>query len=384
MHHIGCLPRRRNLSRPLAHLHAIRNPARSGNDVVRSTLEPSIDRREQADGRDDYGLRAVPSDGPTDFRFVAHKRVLGGRFRFVGNSRAMLDLVEAAYGGLPAQTLPATAARFSVELCLVRRSGPPRTGEPPAPRIWSEGGAVRAVVDASNHVVIEPARCRARVVASEDMLQHAYHLRCELIEFAVFILAARGIGLVPLHAACIGWQGRGLLLLGRSGSGKSTLALHGLLHGMELLAEDAVFVRPADLLATGVPTHLHLRTDALDLVQDDAIRRWIARAPVIRRRSGVEKFELDLRQGYGRPAASPLALTGAVFVSDRTSGRADALLTPLRAREAGRLLQAEQPYASGQPGWHRFKREIVERGIHQLRRGHHPRDSVDAIRRLLD
>ena len=45
-----------------------------------------------------------------------------------------IDRVEAAYGGLPAQTLPATAARFSVELCLVRRSGPPRRQNPVRPR----------------------------------------------------------------------------------------------------------------------------------------------------------------------------------------------------------------------------------------------------------
>jgi len=216
------------------------------------------------------------------------------------------------------------------------------------------------------------------------MLQHAYHLRCELIEFAVFILAARGIGLVPLHAACVGRNGRGLLILGGSGSGKSTLALHGLLRGLDLLAEDAVFVHPSHLLAAGVPNYLHLKSDALDFVANGAVRGWIAHAPVIRRRSGVRKFEVDLRQGYGRPATCPLALVGAVFVSARAADRPDALLTRLGAYEAGCLLEADQPYAPSQPGWRYFKREIIDRGIYQLRRGRHPRDSVDALCRLLD
>ncbi|HVX05043.1 MAG TPA: hypothetical protein VHA71_07980 [Rhodanobacteraceae bacterium] len=219
---------------------------------------------------------------------------------------------------------------------------------------------------------------------SDDMLQHAYHLRCELIEFAVFVLATRAIGLVPLHGACVGRRGRGVLLLGGSGAGKSTLALHGLLHGLELLAEDAVFVRPGDLLATGVPNYLHLKSDALDFVADGAIRAWVAHAPVIRRRSGVRKFEVDLREECGRPAMGPLSLVGAVFVSAQPADSPDALLVPLDACEAGVLLDADQPNASRQPSWQPFKRQILDRGVHQLRRGRHPRDSVDALCRLLD
>jgi hypothetical protein len=298
----------------------------------------------------------------------------------------MLDLVEAAYAGLPPHTLPAVDTEFHIELCLRPHDASALEEEPPVPRIRPTGDGLRADINPSNYVAVDPVRRHARVVATEDMLQHAYHLRSELIEFAVFILAARGIGLVPLHAACVGRQGRGILLLGDSGSGKSVLVLHALLQGLELLAEDAVFVRPANLLATGVSNYLHLRFDAPHLLEDHTHRRWIARAPVIRRRSGVEKFEVDLRQAHGRLAlaAGPLALAGAVFVSTRVADSPDALLTPLCTRQASAMLQAGQPYASGQPGWQRFRREILRRNIHRLRRGRRPRDSVDALCQLLD
>lgn len=351
---------------------------------VRPNLEPSSDRREAIRGGDGFRRKAFPPPEPACPPHIATKRVLGGLFRFESDSGALIRLVEAAYGGLPSQTLTGAAAEFRVGMRLLPRRANPWTAEPPAPRIWQEGKLLHADVDASNCVVIDPARRCARIVVSEDMLQHAYHLRSELIEFAVFILAARGLGLVPLHAACVGRQGRGLLLLGGSGSGKSTLALHGLLRGLELLAEDAVFVQPAALLATGVPNYLHLRSETLDFVEDDAIRGWVARAPVIRRRSGVEKFEVDLRREYGRPAAGPLALVGAVFVSAQPADRPGALLTRLDARAVGHLFEVDQPYAPSQPGWRRFKREIMDRGVHQLRRGCHPRDSVDALCRLLD
>lgn len=351
---------------------------------MRSNAEPSIDRRDAIHGGELHHRRVFTPPGPAPFPLVANKQVLGGLFRFESNSRDLISLVDAAYGGLPSQTFPNVTAEFQVEMHLVPRRANSWAVEPPAPRIRQEGTQLHADIDASNYVVIDPECRRARVVASEDMLQHAYHLRCELIEFAVFILATRGIGLVPLHGACVGRHGRGLLLLGGSGSGKSTLALHGLLQGLDLLAEDAVFVQPANLCATGVPNFLHLRRGALDFIKDEAIRSWIGQAPIVRRRSGIEKFEVDLREKYGRPAKAPLALVGTVFVSDQPADRPEASLARLGAHEADHLFEADQPYAPSQPGWRCFKRGIMNRGVHQLLRGRHPRDSVDALRRLLD
>src|SRR3546814_2780459 len=95
-------------------------------------------------------------------------------------------------------------------------------GEPPAVRSRLDKDVLYGIIDAWNYVLVSPRRRRARVVASANMLDWPYHLRYELIEFAVFLLAARCQRLVPLHAACVGRGGRGILLLGASGSGKST------------------------------------------------------------------------------------------------------------------------------------------------------------------
>ena len=77
---------------------------------------------------------------------------------------------------------------------------------------------------------------------SPGMLRYPYHARYELIELAMVTLASRAQSLVPLHAACVGVRGTGLLLIGASGAGKSTLALHALFSGMQLLSEDSAFV----------------------------------------------------------------------------------------------------------------------------------------------
>jgi hypothetical protein len=343
---------------------------------------------------DDDGLgfcAGVPDAGADPFcerhaarRFSVCRQILGGCFRFESTSEALLDLVEAAYAELPSHHLPMDAPEFRIELRLLPHQVSPNAAEPPPVRVQSGAGLLCGVMDASNYVVLAPEQQRALVVASEDMLSHPYHLRYELIEFAVFTLATRGLGLVPLHGACVGRQGRGILLLGASGSGKSTLALHSLLQGLDFLAEDAVFVQPENMLATGVANYLHVQADVLRLIDDDAIRRWVNQAPIIRRRSGVEKFEADLRQGHGPLAAAPLELVGAVFVSSHTADDPDVLLSPVPSDEIAARLRANQSYASGQPGWHRFEQRLMQLGVHQLRRGRHPRDSVDALQRLLD
>lgn len=340
---------------------------------------------------DGLGIRAGVRDAGADpfcerssRRFSVCRQILGGCFRFESTSEALLDLVEAAYAGLPSHQWPMGAPEFRIELRLLPRQVSPASTEPPPVRVQSGAGLLCGVMDASNYVVLAPGQRCALAVASEDMLRHPYHLRYELIEFAVFTLATRGLGLVPLHGACVGRQGRGILLLGASGSGKSTLALHSLLLGLDFLAEDAVFVQPENMLAAGVANYLHVQADALRFIDDDATRRWISQAPVIRRRSGVEKFEVDLRQGHGQLAEAPLELVGAVFVSSQSAGDLDVLLSPVPCDEIATRLRADQSYAAGQPGWHRFEQRLREVGVHQLRRGRHPRDSVDALRRLLD
>lgn len=309
---------------------------------------------------------------------------MGARFRFRSDSEALLALVDAAYGGHAPHRFAGKGPAIEVALYL----SPDRVGRASAPVASSaplETEPLCASIDDRNYVLVWPSQRRARVVASADMLEWPYHLRYELIEFAVFILAARSQALVPLHAACVGHGGRGILLLGASGAGKSTFVLHGMLQGLEVLAEDAVFVRPEGLLATGVATFLHVHADALEGVDDDGARQWIAGSPVIRRRSGVEKFEVDLRKAPRpvRLAAAPLKVVGTVVLSGRRSPRSGASLVPAARDEVVSCLAAGQGYAMTQPGWRRFERDITRSAVYHLHRGRHPGSAVDAVRRLL-
>lgn len=336
----------------------------------------------------DVPLRDDPLSDPFGERLrpaiCMSRDVLGARFRFESDSIALLELVEAAYGRLPAHRFPGLSPEFHVELRVVPREAGEGVPEPPPVRMQGGRGLLCGVVDASNYVVLAPAQRRGLIVVSEDMLAFPYHVRYELLEFAVFLLAPRVLNLVPLHGACIGKNGLGVLLLGPSGAGKSTLTLQGLLDGMDLLAEDSVFVHPENLLATGVPNFLHVKHDTLRFIEDPSARDWIERSPVIRRRSGVAKYEADLRERPGLSAQAPLRLAAAVFVSSEPADGPDDLLEPVPWEFVPPMLSADQPYAAGHAGWDRFVQRITRTGVYQLRRGPHPRDAIRALDRLLD
>jgi hypothetical protein len=308
--------------------------------------------------------------------------LLGGVFEFQSDSAELLALVDAAYERLPKQHLPGKAAEFTLRMTLRRDGERIRGSEPPQPRARAGAGLICAAVDAWNFVALHPQTRQGLISISRQMLAFPYHARYELLEFSVFTLATRALGLVPLHAACVGFPDRALLLVGESGAGKSTLTVQCMQRGMKLLAEDAVFVHPGSLLATGVPNFLHLRTSSIRFI---GARGWagrVRRAGVIRRRSGVRKLEVDLRQGDFPIARSALQITGIVFMSPQRASRS-ALLGPIDVTRARRRLAASQEYAAGLASWKPFGASLERVPAFELRRGRHPEESAEALERLL-
>jgi hypothetical protein len=306
--------------------------------------------------------------------------LLGGEFEFQSESSRLLRLARWAYAHLPAQRF-AGAARYRVRLAMAPRVAT-RRGDPPRLATLSGAGLLCGTSPASSFVTVSASQRSALVVVTPDMLRHAYHVRYEMIEFAVFTLASRAQGLVPLHAACIGRDGGGLVLIGDSGAGKSTTALQCLLEGCELLAEDSVFLHPQTLRLTGVANFLHVRADALRFLPA-RLARAIARSPVIRRRSGVVKFELDTRRSGLGLAARPLALRAIVFLDARPARR-NALLASLPRGELRRRLEATQPYAAQQAAWPTLLARIGRLPAFTLHRAEHPSEAARALLQLLD
>ena len=312
--------------------------------------------------------------------FETRLDVLGARVTARSNSRALLALLEQAFGGLPALRLAAPAPRLELELRLGDGGTPPRA--PPRTRLKYAGGLLCGLMDADNFTLVSPGERRALVCVDRAMLAWPHRVRYELIEFALYTLVPRVLGLVPLHAACVGLDGRGVLLTGAAGSGKSTASLSCGEAGFELLSEDAVFVETPSLRAVGCANFLHVRTDALALLERGT-RALAQRAPVIRRHSGVRKFELDLRRPPFQPPRRPLELVAAIALSTRRA-RGARLLEPMTRAQLTAHLEREQPYARAQRGWRAFRRRMQALPAFRLLRGAHPRAAALALRRLLE
>jgi hypothetical protein len=317
--------------------------------------------------------------------------LLGCRFKFETNSPEILRLVMAAYQDLPRHRLSPEVPEMNVTLLLSPAEAPRPRGrrrrgaghaQPPPLRMLHGAGFLSGATAASNFVVLSPQEHAAVAVISAQMLRFPYHTRYEMIEFAVFTLAARARQLVPLHAACIGRGNRGVLLMGPSGAGKSTVALQCLSAGLDFLSEDSVFVAPETMLATGVANFLHVRADSLKWLANSPDAALIRRSAVIQRRSGALKFEVDLRHGTFRLAKAPLKIIGIVFLSPRSAG-ARPLLRPLSTAKLLQKMAAEQAYGARQKQWRLFTKNASRLIGFELRRGRHPQESAAALRSLL-
>jgi len=247
--------------------------------------------------------------------------------------------------------------------------------------LTSGAGLLCAHVDSNNFVIVDPGTARSLVQIGDSMLCHRQLVRYEMIEFAAIMLATREQQLVALHAGCVGAGGRGVLLLGASGAGKSTLSLHAALDGLEFLSEDSVFVQPATLHASGLSAFTHSREDALQLISDRRARQAAHRAPRIRRRSGMQKREIDLRTSGARLAPRPLRIVSTVVLSAQPANGRGALV-PLTPAQLKRILRAEQPFAAARPGWKEFERRAIRAGGFTLHRVP-PADGVASLREIL-
>jgi hypothetical protein len=308
-------------------------------------------------------------------------RLLGADFLFDIDDRNVERLVRQAFEGLPRYRLEAPVPVLHVRI-LVRRRAARARGTPPAPRFAGGADIVTATIDADNYAVLAPRQRSALLVLSSDMLRYDYHLRYELLEFAVITLAVRALKLVPLHAACVSLRGRAVLLVGASGSGKSTLSMQAATAGLELVSEDSLFVEPRRLRAVALPNYLYLRSGLPSRLLPVGLARHLARARLIRRRSGVRKRTLDLRHAGLAIAARAPRIVAMILLSPRPA-RAGRLLIRHPANRALARLHAMQAYAAARPEWPQFARMMAQLPCFELRRGTHPAEAVAVLKELV-
>lgn len=317
--------------------------------------------------------------------FRARYHLLGSQFSLESNDRRLMQLAAHAFSGLPKHQFPGHSCRMKIRLILQGTdTNPGWKAEELAPEMRFYGGnnIFCATMGADTIAVISPQTGSGLIIVSKQMLAYPYNLRYELIEHVVFQLAARSRGLVALHGACIALNGHGLLLLGDRGAGKSVTSLACLADGFEFFAEDGLLVCPDTLLASGLASFLHLRTDSLHFFKELKRVHSMLRFSTIVRRSGVTKIEIDMRKIGVRLARSSVEIRAIAFLSGGKA-RHSSLVTPLARAVSRDRLKKTQPYASSLPHWQTFVRRISNVPAYLVARGDHPKDTVAALHEIL-
>lgn len=185
---------------------------------------------------------------------------LGFSLELITNSDEVLAAADESWGG--------RRRMFSqplLQLCVL--SGEVGAGPcPPAPVYRGQRNLQSIVADARNFAVCDRDQGFASAWISGDAAAQRSYLRYHFLEpLALSMLSSSYV--IPLHAACVELNGKGVLLCGNSGAGKSSLAFACARAGWNYISDDASYLvrEGSGRLVAGNSQQVRLRPSAVEL-----------------------------------------------------------------------------------------------------------------------
>jgi hypothetical protein len=305
--------------------------------------------------------------------------VLGIPVRFESDSVPLLEEAEAYFGVWRSlERAPEMLSPASATVRLVHRDGDEGSEtRPPIKYVlpWRE----RLIVSTPGSLCVADAH-RAEAVAfiTPALLESRDHFRYGVLE-ALTLFVLTDLDRQPLHAAALMRDGTALLMAGPTGVGKSTLTYAGVRAGLEMLAEDAVYLqsRPKPRV-WGMPGSIHLLPDAGYHFPELAERGPSLRA------NGKEKIAVDLRETGSLPALPVVERAGICLLARGAGGPRLESLAPAQAEAA--------LVGSPEGGFERFaatigaavRRLVGQGGGWRLTLASSPQTAVPFLERMLD
>jgi hypothetical protein len=201
-----------------------------------------------------------------DLPLEAEFHPLGFPLHMATNSAAVMEAAACAWNSFPATfEVPPIRLRVLVE----------PGGEAPRPPLFRAQRHLIVIAGGANFAVCDHTRgfafCRLDSTAAADRDFTRYYF---LDAMALFTLTQ--LHVTPVHAACIGRHGRGLMLCGESGVGKSTLAYACARRGWTYISDNESWLLRSDARTVlGHPTRIRLRDTAADLFPELAGRHTV-------------------------------------------------------------------------------------------------------------
>jgi hypothetical protein len=212
----------------------------------------------------------VLSDIELPLRGVFHPR--GYTLEITTNSPDVIAGAQESWGQYRRE-FPETAIQFRVGVLGAGNGVPPM----PTCRAWRH--MMVSVADAENFAVCDLRKGAAFGWFTQAAAANRAYLRYNFLEATALTLLNQ-MYLVPLHAACVQMNGRGVLLCGDSGAGKSSLAYACARRGWTFVADDtcALIRNRADMTVVGNPHQIRFREVGTELFPELRRQRITTRA----------------------------------------------------------------------------------------------------------
>jgi len=151
---------------------------------------------------------------------------------------------------------------------------------PPAAFPRAQGSLYSTIHSADNYCIADLLRGFAYGWFTPAMLRDRGYFRYHFLEAVTYVML-NALHLTPIHAACVGLGGAGLVLCGQSGAGKTSLAFACARRGWQFVCDDAShLVRKSTdpRCIVGKPHHIRFRESARALFAELATRQPCLRA----------------------------------------------------------------------------------------------------------
>jgi hypothetical protein len=185
---------------------------------------------------------------------------------------------------------------------------------PPLPTCRAWRNLMLMVADAENFAACDLSRGAAFGWFTQAVMEDRPYLRYSFLEASVLCMLQH-LYLAPIHAGCVRFRDRGVLLCGDSGAGKSSLAYACARRGWTFVADDtSELVRSQkDLTVVGNPHQIRFREAAVDLFPE------LGQRVLTRRGTGEMTIELATPVAPEISTALTSSVDHVVFLNRRES-----------------------------------------------------------------
>ena len=189
------------------------------------------------------------------------------------------------------------------------------------------------IADPQHYVVVDLAHGETVTSITEASLQHPLYIEYFFLWAPLLTIRAQAV-----HAGCVAWNDRGVLLCGDNGAGKSTLSYACARSGWEYISDDAVFVPDEEQASVTGNCHLvRLRPSAAELFAE------IQGIPETPRAAGKPSIELSTHRFPNVQRRETVQVDFIVFL--KRSSTSGAQLLPYR-KDVARMYMRQGLYGT--------------------------------------